>query len=154
LAFQSGWESNYKRELPLARLDSTDPRLSRILGIVFANSPSSVDPIKSVITVRLRKRGEMEGLVGLTRYCCMSTGGKRNPGDSPAQTITFYRDLFDEISDKSAVGVVAHELAHAWLNEHDHPEASEIREKEADDLARRWGYGDYLDALEAETEPV
>lgn len=26
--------------------------------------------------------------------------------------------------------------------------------EEADELARRWGYGEYLDALAAETEPV
>lgn len=97
----------------------------------------------------------MEGLVGLTRYCCVRTGDDRGSAKGPpTQTITFYSDLFDEISDSSAVGVIAHELAHAWLNEHERPEASKKREEEADELARRWGYGEYLDALAAETEPV
>ena len=97
----------------------------------------------------------MEGLVGLTRYCCVRNGN--DPGSAkgpPTQTITFYSDLFDEISDRSAVGVIAHELAHAWLNEHVGPEASKKREEEAYELARRWGFGEYWDVLAAETEPV
>lgn len=97
----------------------------------------------------------MEGIVGLTRYCCVRTEDKEIFGErAPTQTITFYSDLLDEISDRSAIGVVAHELAHAWLNEHIRPEASGKRESEADDLAREWGYGEYLAALASETEPV
>ncbi len=52
------------------------------------------------------------------------------------------------------MGVIAHELAHAWLNEHSYPEDSTKREREADELARSWGYGEYLDALAAESEPI
>ena len=153
MASQSAWESNYRRGLPRARLESKDPRLRRILGTFFAAFPPKAEPVRSVTGVRLRRRGEMAGLVGLTRYCCVRTDG-RDRGTPPKQTITFYTDLFDEISDRSAVGVVAHEVAHAWLNEHDRPESSEDREREADGLAREWGYGEYLDALAAETEPV
>jgi len=48
--------------------------------------------------------------------------------------------------------VIAHGLSHAWLNEHLHPDESGKREREADDLARVWGFGSELDALEeAET---
>ena len=93
------------------------------------------------------------GLVGLTTYCCVTSD--RDEARKPAvQRITFYSELLDEISDDSAVGVIAHELAHAWLNEYHKPEDSRNREKEADELARRWGYGKYLDALAAETEPA
>ncbi len=101
----------------------------------------------------MRKRGEMKGLVGLTTYCCVQTEKGSSPKRAPTQKITFYSDLLDEISDRSAIGVIAHELAHAWLNEHVKPDGSAEREKEADDLARKWGYGEYLDALAAETEP-
>ena len=72
----------------------------------------------------------------------------------PRQTMTFYSRLFDSLSDSAAVAVIAHELAHAWLNEHLVPEESKGREKEADRLARRWGFGPELDALDREAETV
>ena len=90
----------------------------------------------------------MKGLVGLTVYSLVEQGKKSGKN---RQRITFYTDLLDRLSDRAAVGVVAHELAHAWLNEHISPEASRKREGEADELARKWGYGVYLEALEAET---
>lgn len=97
----------------------------------------------------------MEGLVGLTTYCCVTAGGDPKHPQRPAtQRITFYSELLDEISDESAIGVIAHELAHAWLNEHTFPEDSKKRELEADDLARGWSYGGYLDALAAETDTL
>jgi hypothetical protein len=48
--------------------------------------------------------------------------------------------------------VVAHELAHAWLNEHV-SQVLETEGREADELARAWGCGRYVEALEAETKP-
>ena len=72
----------------------------------------------------------------------------------PEQRITFYSDLLDALSEKAAEGVVAHELAHAWLNEHVRPEESPERETEADRLAREWGFGPELDALDREAETV
>ena len=41
-----------------------------------------------------------------------------------------------------------------WLNEHVEPEESRTREVEADDLARRWGFGPELDALSREADSV
>lgn len=97
----------------------------------------------------------MKGLVGLTTYCCVETNRTAgSPKNAPTQRITFYSELLGEISDRAAIGVISHELAHAWLNEHVRPDGSARREKEADDLARRWGYGEYIDALAAETEPI
>ena len=72
----------------------------------------------------------------------------------PKQTITFYSSLFDALSDKAALAVIAHELAHAWLNEHVKPEQSRNRELEADRVAREWGFGSELDALDREAETV
>ena len=52
------------------------------------------------------------------------------------------------------LAVMAHELAHAWLNEHIRPEASSAREDDADMLAEMWGFDGELEALASETEPV
>ena len=72
----------------------------------------------------------------------------------PRQTITFYTSLLDALSDPAATAVIAHELAHAWLNEHVRPEESREREREADALAREWGFGPELDALDQEAVTV
>lgn len=97
----------------------------------------------------------MNGLVGLTTYCCVEPEegikGGREQTKPGKQRITFYSDLLGQLSDAAAMGVITHELAHAWLNEQVGAEASSKREKEADKLARKWGYGRYLDALKAET---
>ena len=80
-------------------------------------------------------------------------GADRKMAGKGTQTITFYSDLLNKLSDEAATGVIVHELAHAWLNEHVSPRSSRLREREADELAQTWGYGRYLDALDAETEP-
>jgi Zn-dependent protease with chaperone function len=72
----------------------------------------------------------------------------------PEQTITFYSELLDALSDRAAEAVIAHELAHAWLNEHVRPEESSEREVEADRLAREWGFGSEMDSLDREAETV
>jgi hypothetical protein len=72
----------------------------------------------------------------------------------PRQTITFYSELLDALSDPAATAVIAHELAHAWLNEHVRPEESGQREREADALARDWGFGPELRALDREAVTV
>ena len=89
--------------------------------------------------------------VGLTRYSDLKF---LLVFSRPKQTITFYSSLFDALSDRAALAVIAHELAHAWLNEHVRPEESRSREHEADDLARQWGFGAELDALDREAETV
>ncbi|MDA4116394.1 MAG: M48 family metalloprotease [Thaumarchaeota archaeon] len=105
--------------------------------------------------VRTRRRAN-RGTVGLTTYRGAEPGlaGVRNAAAHGAQTITFYTGLLDRLSDDAAKGVIVHELAHAWLNEHVSPRSSRRREAEADQLARSWGYGRYLVALDAETTPV
>ncbi len=104
----------------------------------------------SVRTITL-SRHPTKTLVGLTRY---STVRHIVVFSKPRQTITFYSELMDQLSDQAAGGVIAHELAHAWLNEHVVPAESQEREQEADSLARKWGFGPELDALDKETETV
>lgn len=90
-------------------------------------------------------------MVGLTRYSRVRFFLVLS---RPQQTITFYSFLLDALSDEAAVGVMVHELAHAWLNEHVRPEESRAREREADALARDWGFGPELEALDREAETV
>jgi Zn-dependent protease with chaperone function len=89
-------------------------------------------------------------MVGLTRYSRVRIFFLSRP----RQTITFYSTLLDALSDPAALAVIAHELAHAWLNEHVKPEESRAREHQADNLAREWGFGPELDALDKEAETV
>ena len=121
---------------------------------MLSEFPSDVPPLRSVVEIRVRKRAA-RGTVGLTTYRDTESRftGARDMVDHGAQTITFYRELLDQLSDDAAKGVVVHELAHAWLNEHVSPEASRRREAEADEVARGWGYGRYLDALDSEADP-
>jgi len=144
---------DFKRVLSQARLDSSNRRFAVLVREALSRFPKDVKPLASVKKLRLRKRGGMKGLVGLTTYCCVEMdNGPKRPKKGAIQRITFYSELLDEISDRAAIGVIAHELAHAWLNEHVHPEDSKKREGEADELARSWGYVEYLDALAAETD--
>jgi hypothetical protein len=120
----------------------------------LSSFPSEVPPLRSVVEIRMRKRA-IQGTVGLTTYrsAGSSTVGGRRTAEHGTQIITFYSELLDQLSDEAALGVIVHELAHAWLNEHVSPQSSTRREAEADELARVWGYGRYLDALDAETDP-
>ena len=74
--------------------------------------------------------------------------------ESGGHTITFYTNLMDKLTDSAVVAVMAHELAHAWLNEHLRPEASKTREDDADMLAEMWGFEAELAALAEQTEPL
>lgn len=112
----------------------------------LAGIPRDVAPIESVRRVGVRRKGGAEGLVGLTRW---RSGGGPHDG---TQTLTFYTGLFDRLSPAAKRAVIAHELAHAWLNEHKWPEESKRREREADALARSWGFGAELDQLDGEAE--
>lgn len=107
------------------------PRISTVRSVSLSREPS-------------------ETTVGLTK--CTSSAGR--PGSLPTQSLSFYQQLMDQLSDTAAVAVIAHELAHAWLNEHDSPEESRQREPDADSLARMWGFGPELDALDAEAETI
>jgi len=105
--------------------------------------------------IRLKRRGTLPGVVGLTTFCVEGfapNGVARE--ESGTHSITFYTDLMDKLTDRAVVAVMAHELAHAWLNEHLRPEASKTREDDADMLAEMWGFEAELAALADQTEPV
>jgi Zn-dependent protease with chaperone function len=130
-------------------------RLRTLIGDVLTSLPKEVPPLRSVSEVRTRRRAT-RGTVGLTTYRSAepNSAGVLKAAGHGAQTITFYSELLDRLSDDAAKGVIVHELAHAWLNEHVSPQSSRRREAEADELARSWGYGGYLAALDAEATSV
>lgn len=133
-----------------ASIEVGDERFLRLLELTITKIPKTVTPLHSLKRVKLVERSRKEGLVGLTTYCCVEEDGEA----SGTQRVSFYKDLLRQLSDSAAVAVLAHELAHAWLNEHRHPEESPGREKEADELARQWGFGPELDALDSEAETI
>ncbi len=128
-------------------LVSTDERFTRLFLAAASRPRIGTSAVTTVRSVSL-ERGRSGTVVGLTSY----VPGKG--GAPPFQTMRFYSLLLDELSDRAAAGVMAHELAHAWLNEHAGPRASKSRELEADSLARSWGFGPELDALENEADTV
>jgi SprT-like family len=128
---------------------SKDTRFRRLFTEAANRPPGQVPRITTIRSVSLSRR-RTESTVGLTRY----SGLRFSFGSRPRQTITFYSSLADSLSDSALLAVIAHELAHAWLNEHVHPEESIEREHEADSLAREWGFGPELDALDREADTV
>lgn len=130
-------------------LRSRGSRFRRLFNDAAKRPPGDVPRIRTVRSVSLSRR-PTKTMVGLTRYSRV----RFFLLSRPRQTITFYSSLLDALSDSAAEGVMAHELAHAWLNEHVSPEESKKREKEADALARKWGFGPELDALDREAETV
>lgn len=131
-------------------LTSSDQRFRRLFVDANLRPPRGVPRITTVRSVALSRR-PTKTTVGLTRYSRVRYFLVLS---RPRQTITFYSSLLDALSDLAATAVIAHELAHAWLNEYVHPEESRKREREADALARDWGFGPELDALDREAETV
>jgi len=129
---------------------SRDPRFRRLFSEANTRPPSDVPRITTVRSITLSKR-PTKTTVGLPRYSRVRYFLVLS---RPRQTITFYSSLLDALSDPAATAVIAHELAHAWLNEHVRPEESREREGEADALAREWGFGPELDALDKEAVTV
>jgi len=141
--------------VPKASLALEDSRLSYLFLRCLSRIPKSGSPIRLDTQIMIRKRGTLPGVVGLTKFTVSgyaSQGGRAEP--SGLHTITFYTGLMSRLSDDAIVAVMAHELAHAWLNEHVGPEASKQREEDADLLAEMWGFAPELAALSAETEPL
>ncbi len=132
-----------------AKIEAGDQRFLRLLEFAIAKIPKTVIPLHSLKRLVLLERSTKVGLVGLTTY-----SGAEDGEPSGTQRVSFYKDLLRQLSDRAAVGVLAHEFAHAWLNEHKHPEESRGREKEADKLAREWGFGPELDALDSEADTI
>ena len=153
---QTGQVAGTSRFLPRAKLNFSDARYTSLFLDTVARVPRSGLPIQSVTMVRLRKRGNLPGLVGLTTYFLQEyqTKQKRDAQPSCSHVITFYSRLLNRLSDDAVVAVMAHELGHAWLNEHVGPEASAQREEDADILAEMWGFGPQLGALDDQTEPL
>ena len=131
------------------------PRYRALLHECLDRVPRSGRPVRLRTEIRLRRSGNLPGVVGLTTFC---VGGYAPAGVATeaagSHTITFYTGLLDQLSDGAVIAVMAHELAHAWLNEHIRPEASESREEDADMLAEMWGFDGELAALASETDPV
>jgi len=141
--------------LPRAHLILPDQHYLALLLSAVSMIPKNGKPIQSITSIRLRKKGRLPGLVGLTTCSIGEYRGERNEIPPTCRhTITFYSDLLNRLSDDAVIGVIAHELAHAWLNEHVGPEASRQREKDADYLAEMWGFDQQLSALNNETEPA
>lgn len=132
------------------KVKAKDERFLRILEDAIARPPPTTPKISTVKLIALSNH-PTKTTVGLTKY---SSVRFLLVLSRPRQTITFYSDLLDALSDPAAEAVIAHELAHAWLNEHLRPEASKERELEADEVARQWGFAPELEALDKETETV
>ena len=143
--------------LPSAQVEAKDHRFLGLLSTALRRIPEGTPPIRTVERLRLKAKARSGTLAGLTTYSPPEHGGWRETGYSPGeghQTITFYSEKLDQLSDSGALAVVAHELAHAWLNEHVHPEESKSRERETDELARKWGFAQELEALDEEAFSV
>jgi len=129
---------------------SRDERFRRLFREANMRPPSTVPRITTVRSIALSRR-PTKTTVGLTHYSRVRYFLVLS---RPRQAITFYSSLLDALSDPAAMAVIAHELAHAWLNEHVRPEESREREREADALAKKWGFGPELDALDREAVTV
>jgi hypothetical protein len=132
-----------------------NPRYKALLHECLHRIPGSGRPVRLRTDIRLKRRGTLPGVVGLTTFYVegFAPNGVANE-ESGAHTITFYTNLMDKLTDKAVIAVMAHELAHAWLNEHLRPEASKTREDDADMLAEMWGFEEELAALAEQTEPL
>jgi hypothetical protein len=146
------------RFIPNAKIATRDRDFLELFHRTLGRIPTGTPPALSVRRVGLKRRGELPGLAGLTRWGDKSLGGNDGGTDTDAtkgsQSIAFYTQLLSRLSEAAQVGVFVHELAHAWLNEHVSPESSAAREREADALARNWGFGEELDALDRESDPL
>jgi hypothetical protein len=141
--------------VPNATVTIANRRYLKMLLACLSRIPMNGSPIGLPTVIRDRKRGSLPGVVGLTKFSLKEYSSNRVQPDGGAQhTITFYTNLLDRLSDRAAMAVMAHELAHAWLNEHIRPEASKAREQDADMLAEMWGFEKELASLAAETDPV
>jgi hypothetical protein len=142
--------------LPTAELDFADGRYRNLFLSTVSRIQKAGLPVKSVSRVKLRKRGTLQGLVGLTTFSVEGYQMNQKEEFKPKgrHEITFYSSFLDRLSEDAVVAVMAHELAHVWLNEHVGPEASKQREEDADLLAEMWGFQSEMRALERETEPI
>jgi hypothetical protein len=141
--------------VPKASIHINNPRFGLLLQQCLWRISKAGVPIQLETRIRLQRRGTLPGVVGLTTFLVegYSNGGSKK-GPVGQHTVTFYTQLLNQLSDKAVLAVMAHELAHAWLNEHIRPEASRRREEDADLLAEMWGFGPELAQLAEEAEPL
>ena len=113
--------------------------------------------ISSLESITLPDLHPQETLASLTTHISFNVTIRNDEGNErdeirSRQKITFYLDILNNLSDLAVKAIIVHEIAHAWLNEHVKPESSPQREKDSDDLARKWGFNEELLELENETD--
>jgi len=133
-----------------------DERIKNLILQTVDNIPPEALEIPSLGSILLSDVSPTETLAGLTTHSSYEVTFRNDKGNEwdetrTRQKITFYRDILNNLSDLSVKAIIAHEIAHAWLNEHVIPESSQQRENDSDDLARKWGFTRELFALENET---
>lgn len=111
-------------------------RISSAIKHVMSRN-RNVREIQSLKKIILQSKSR-DGIVGLTEYDT-STG---------KQSIKLYKSILLSMPEEAIIGVIAHEFAHAWLNENVFPSASKRREAEANRLASRWGFAKEIKSLE------
>jgi hypothetical protein len=131
---------------------SIDDALSEVLSRLPAQA-FDLPTLRSISSKKTAKEGSYAGLTRRITYekTIRLPGRAARSGEAVVQKIEFYRDIMEQLTPAARVAVVAHEFAHAWLNDHVGPEESKKREEESDSLAREWGFGKELDELADET---
>jgi hypothetical protein len=130
--------------------------IGRAVREALARLPPEALDIPTLVSISVKKRSESGSLAGLTRRITYERRFRLGPAggredEMTVQKIELYSEVLLQLSEMSRVAVVAHEIAHAWLNDNLRPEDSEEREMKSDELARSWGFGAELDALADET---
>ncbi|MCZ6613533.1 MAG: M48 family metalloprotease [Thaumarchaeota archaeon] len=134
-----------------------DNRLKNLILQTLDNMPPDGLDISSLESIQLSDLSPTETLAALTTHSSFDVTIRNDEGNEwdeirSRQKITFYLDILNNLSDLAVKAIIAHEIAHAWLNEHVKPESSQQREKDSDDLARKWGFTEELLELENETD--
>ncbi|MCZ6613602.1 MAG: M48 family metalloprotease [Thaumarchaeota archaeon] len=134
-----------------------DNRIKNLILQTLDNMPPDGLDISSLESIQLSDLSPTETLAALTTHSSFDVTIRNDEGNEwdeirSRQKITFYLDILNNLSDLAVKAIIAHEIAHAWLNEHVKPESSQQREKDSDDLARKWGFTEELLELENETD--
>jgi hypothetical protein len=139
------------------RLRIGGAEIRRAVDEALARLPPEASHIPTLRSISSRKTSENGSLAGLTRRITYERTvrfglGTTRTDEVVLQKIELYVDLMLQLSEMARVAVVAHELAHAWLNDNVAPDDSASREEECDALAAKWGFGAELQALADEVE--
>lgn len=145
------------RLLPGVKVVIREEGIRRALEEVLARLPVEALDIPTLNSITSRKTSDAGSLAGLTRRVTYERTirfglGKTRTDEVVVQKVELYRDMMMQLSLSSREAVIAHELAHAWLNDNIAPDDSATREEECDALAEKWGFVDELRALADETE--